>query len=173
MAKLIQPANTNGNQEVLNDFTPVPPNDYKVIIAKSEFKKTKAGTGHYLSLQMKIIEGEYKGRTLFENLNLDNPNPTAVEIANKALNTICKACNKVGVQDSEELHGIPMIATVSITEATKTKPASNSIKFYAPVEGAAPVETTAAPSIPAQEAATKKSAPTGKLPWETDDDIPF
>jgi len=167
MAKLIQPANTNGNQEVLNDFTPVPPNDYKVIIAKSEFKKTKAGTGHYLSLQMKIIEGEYKGRILFENLNLDNPNPTAVEIANKALNTICKACNKVGVQDSEELHGIPMIATVSITEATKTKPASNSIKFYAPVEGAAPVETAAlGVGAEVKEAAKKESAPAGKLPWE-------
>jgi len=169
MAKLIQPANTNGNQEVLNDFTPVPPNDYKVIITKSEFKKTRAGTGHYLSIQMKIIEGEYKGRILFENLNLDNPNPTAVEIANKALNTICKACNKVGVQDSEELHGIPMIATVAVTEATKTRPASNDIKFYAPVEGAmnesSPdhVSNEASPGAAKNESAP---APANKLPWE-------
>lgn len=169
MARLIKPANTNGNQEVLNDFTPVPPNDYKVIITKSEFKKTKAGTGHYLSLQMKIIEGEYKGRILFENLNLDNPNPTAVEIANKALNTICKACNKVGVQDSEELHGIPMIATVAVTEATKTRPASNDIKFYAPIEGAVNEESPGPGTdkeTPDPAANNTKAASTNKLPWE-------
>lgn len=172
MARLIKPANTNGNQEVLNDFTPVPPNDYKVIITKSEFKKTKAGTGHYLSLQMKIVEGDFKGRVLFENLNLDNPNPTAVEIANKTLNTICKVCNKVGVQDSEELHGIPMIATVAVSEATKTRPASNDIKFYAPIDGAvneaSPGTVTDQVYAPIDGADVKEAKPatTNKLPWE-------
>ena len=167
MVQLAQPANTEGNNEKMGDYSPVPPNKYVVAIVKSEYKTTKAKNGHYLQMDMKIQEGEYKGRTLFERLNLDNPNPTAVEIANKTLNTICDACGKFGVEDSDELHGIPMVATVVKTEATKTQPAGNDIKFYEKyVEGDAGPSMDPADNI--EEKAEEKAAPAAKkkLPWE-------
>jgi len=172
MAKLSQPANVEGNKDQMGDFSPIPGGKYPAQIMKSEYKATKAKTGHYLECQLVILEGEYRGRMLFERLNLDNPNPVAVEIANKTLNTICHACGKIGVQDSEELHGIPLTVTVIKKEATETQPAGNDIKFYesigsgimtagAPADSAPPWVTE---SLPDTE--VEAPAPAGKLPWE-------
>ena len=157
MAKLIQVANAGENTEKMNDFSAIPVGNYTAQIVKSEFKPTKAKTGHYLQMQFKIVEGKFKGRVLFERLNLDNPNPIAVEIANKSLNTICDACGKVGVEDSEELHGIPMTIVVSQTAATPTQPAGNEIKMFKKYEGNMEPETT-----PVESSVEKPS----KLPWE-------
>ena len=64
-----------------------PVGDYKAVITESEVKETKAGDGQYLNLRIEIIEGEYQGRIIFVILNLWNPNPKAVEIANRELAT--------------------------------------------------------------------------------------
>lgn len=167
MAKLPIKANTAENNEGLGDFTAIPAGKYPVVMYKSDYKETKAKTGHYLQCQLKVISGKHKGKVLFENLNLDNPNPVAVDIANKALNSICKACGKVGVQDSEELHNIPFYVTLSVVPATATQPSSNKVQAYTkieegtefPAEEDAPSQTSA----PEDESAPPKSK---KLPWE-------
>lgn len=135
MAQLPWVANTDENKETLDDYSPLPSGTYNAMIVKSEFKKTKAGDGMYLQLNVKVIEGDYKGRMVFERLNLNNPNPVAVEIANKTLNTICLACNAFGVEDSEELHGIPMTIKVRYKPETDQNPASNDVTYYGPYEG--------------------------------------
>jgi hypothetical protein len=164
MARLIQVANVEGNKEGMTDFSAIPAGKYIGMIVKSEFKATKAKTGHYLNLSIKIVEGKHKGKLLFAVLNLDNPSQVAVEIANKELNSICQACEKSGVEESEELHGIPMELTVALVPATAQRPASNDIKFYAtPKEGVTPdagtVDTSGITSEPAAEGGNK-------LPWE-------
>lgn len=174
MARLPLSYNTAENNEGLTDFTAFPADKYPVILTKSEYKETKAKNGHFLQMIMKVIAGKYKGRLIYENLNLDNPNPVAVEIANKALNSICKACGKVGVQDSEELHGIPFYATLKVNPATKTNPASNSVTAYTQIEegkrfdieedsGASNVAST--PREEVNIPSTKEK----KLPWETNE----
>lgn len=164
MAKLPLKYNTESNKEGLGDFTPLPAGDHVMAITKTEYKATKAGTGHYLQCILKVISGKNKGRSLFENLNLDNPNPIAVEIANKSLNSICQACDKVGVEDSEELHNIPMMVTLKVVPATATQPPSNSVVAYKPHDGVivdeAP-ETSSAGVKSSAAQSTKK-----KLPWE-------
>jgi len=191
MAQLPWMANTDGNTEGMTDFSPLPSGKYNAQIVKSEYKETKKKDGHYLSLQLKILDGTYKDRVLFENLNLDNPNPVAVEIANKALNSICQACGAVGVEDSEELHGIPMMIKVRLKPKTATQPPSNDILFYEeytgeiieendetgekPVAKAPPFATKAAakpaakPVVKAKAKAAAKPAAkpaAKKLPWE-------
>jgi hypothetical protein len=167
MARLPIAANTEGNNETLDDFSPVPAGDYIAMITKSEYKETKAKNGHYLQLMWKIISGEKKGRVLFDNLNLDNPNEVAVNIANKALNSICKACDKVGVQDSEELHGIPVKLTVAVQQATATNPASNNIRAYSAAEGA---DEVAVPDVgdgaDSEDVPVQREGKKSKLPWE-------
>ncbi len=130
MAKLPMAANTGDNKEKLDDYSPIPAGDVIAQITKSGYKETKAKTGHYLQLIWNIVNGPHRGRMLYDNLNLKNPNPIAEEIANKALNSICDACEKVGVQDSEELHGIPCKLTLAVKEKTSNQPASNEIKGY-------------------------------------------
>ena len=115
-----------------------PSNSYEVIAAgwypaqleKSEMKKTKAGDGSYLSLMFKILDGESKGRTIFTNLNLDNPNPVAVEIAERNFSSLCHATGVLVVKDTEQLHGKPVEIKVGISPAEGKYDASNDIKGY-------------------------------------------
>lgn len=156
MVQLAKAANTPENKEQMGDFTPVPAGKYPAMIIKSQYKETKAKTGHYLQFDIKITQGEHAGRLLFERLNLDNPNPVAVEIANKTLNTISHACGKIGVMDSDELHGIEMLLTVIKNEATETQPANNDIKFYEPAGNA--------PIVPQQLATNTQAPPAAAQP---------
>lgn len=129
----------------------LPPGKYPVQIVKSEMKDTKAGTGQLLALEMEIIDGPAKGRKLWENLNLVNPNPQAQEIAQRTLSAICHAVGRLQVSDSEELHFKPMIATVEVEPEGPDKNGihrkeRNSIKGFSAASGA-----TAAPAFQTQQ----------------------
>jgi hypothetical protein len=127
--------------EPAGDFTPVPPGDYKVQILSSEMVANNAKTGHMLKLELEIAEGDQAGRKLYDRLNLDNPNAQAVEIAQRTLSAICHAVGKLSVQDSEELHMLPMIATVKVdpprTANGREYGPSNAIKTYKAAGGGA------------------------------------
>ena len=45
---------------------------------------------------------------MFDRLNIDNPNPTAVQLAYDRLFTICQACGVGEMTKTEQLHNIPM-----------------------------------------------------------------
>jgi hypothetical protein len=59
----------------------LPAGKYRAQIVESEMRVTKNGMGQFLWLMLDILEGEQKGRKIFDQLNLVNPNPTTVEIA--------------------------------------------------------------------------------------------
>jgi hypothetical protein len=158
MAQLPGQYNTPENNETVG-FDALPAGKYAAQVVKSEYKETKAKTGHYLQLVVKIISGDYKGRQIFENLNLDNPNPQAVEIANKTLNSICQACGLAGVEDSEQLHGIPMEITLRKDKETDDYPESNSITAYRPLSVDDVTEDSS-------EGSADTSTGGKKLPWE-------
>ena len=162
MAELPTAYNSETNKESMADFSALPAGLKIAAIYKSQYKATKAKTGHMLQLQLKVLEGKDKGRVFFENLNLDNPNPVAVEIANKTLNSICQACLKASVKDSEELHNIPMRVTLRVDAATATQPASNSVTNYQSYDGEMVEES---PAVPNSGEATSTPV-TKKLPWE-------
>lgn len=111
----------------------LPAGEYLVVISKSDMKPTKAGTGHYLELQLQVLEGEHANRIVFDRLNLDNPNQTAVEIAQGTLSAICRAVGVMTPSDSAELHDLPLIAVVKLTTNHRGEPA-NEVKGYKPKE---------------------------------------
>lgn len=112
-------------------FAPIPAAWYQAQIIKSEMKETNAKDGKYLSLTFKIIEGEYTGRFLFINLNLVNKSDVAVRIARSDLKAICKAVELEGdLEDSTDLHDIPMDVKVIIKEASANWPAKNELKGF-------------------------------------------
>jgi len=180
MALLPQAANTEGNNQGADSFEAVPAGEYLAQITKSEMKANKAKTGHFLLLIHTIIEGKHKGSSIFVRLNLDNPNPKAVEIANKELNSICQACEQEGVEDSEDLHGIPMCIKVAVEEATAQWPASNNIKKWSPEseyvgeDDEVPQSTDDAPEIDGENPSTvDEPDSTGADAAETDDKLPW
>ena len=111
-------------------FQTIPPGWYKSQITKSEMKTTKNKEGKYLQIMEKVIEGQHKGSVIFTRLNLINKNDVAVSIAQNELGTICDACGKGKVEDSEELHGIPHWIEVVIEEGKDDNPDQNRIKMY-------------------------------------------
>lgn len=146
------------NAKPMDDFSPIPVGDYKAVITESEILTTKKQDGQYLKLRVEIIEGEYAGRLIFVNLNLWNPNPKAVEIANRELATIVAAVGKPGAQNSEELHNIPMTIKVGVEPGGEQYGPQNRIKNYM-AYAAAPAEPVTIQTKPAPQQATPAGQP--------------
>jgi len=132
--------------EPQGSFEPIPAGWYTCMVTDSEFKPTKNGQGEYLQLRLDVIDGEHEGRVLFDRLNLNNPNQTAVEIAQRQLSAICRAVGIMTPSDSTELHDRPLNVKVSIRPAGNGYEASNEVKAYDSAEGASAPEQTAAAS---------------------------
>jgi hypothetical protein len=150
----------------------LPPGDYKMQILQSEMRVTKAGTGQMLWLDLEVLEGPLKGRHVYDQLNLINPNPTAEEIAQRTLSAICHAVGKLQVADSEELHFQPLLVRVAV------KPNGyNEVKGYKPLAQAAasstptpavngPVTTRPGPSPVSPAVAHAHQAASSTAPWK-------
>ncbi|MCP3685783.1 MAG: DUF669 domain-containing protein [bacterium] len=130
MAKLPAAFDSNQHDDMAN-FDPVPPGIYNVHITDSDYLETKNKDGHFLKLEFTVLDGDYQGRKIWTQLNLDNPNTVAMEIANQELATICRVCSKPIVQDSQELHGIPLMIKVKVNPAKGKYAPSNSPTGYA------------------------------------------
>ncbi|WP_066280237.1 DUF669 domain-containing protein [Blastomonas sp. CCH1-A6] len=136
MAQLNWQADPNN---VAGEYEVIPAGEYLAEITASEMAENSARNGHYLKLELTILDGDQAGRKVFDRLNLQNPNRTAVEIAERTLNAICVAVGKMAVQQSEELHGIPMVIKVKVdpprTANGKDYGPSNAIGAYKPRGG--------------------------------------
>ena len=150
----------------------LPAGKYRAQIVESEMRVTKNGMGQFLWLMLDILEGDYKDRKIFDQLNLVNPNPTTVEIAQRTLSAICHATGKMHVSDSEELHLIPMTIQVKIKPPKNGYGESNKVR-YQPLERAPQVAApqpprTAAPQPAATPAPQPRPAAGGftSAPWK-------
>lgn len=104
-------------------------------IVRSEVKKTIAGTGLRLNLQVKIIESKidgekFKGRIVFVGLNIKNPSAECVAISQRELKSICDATGVDEVEDSDELHGIPFGMKLGIDEGKDGYSDKNKVNKY-------------------------------------------
>lgn len=140
----------------------LPAGKYRAQIVESEMRVTKNGMGQFLWLMLDILEGEHKGRKIFDQLNLVNANPTTVEIAQRTLSAICHATGKMHVSDSEELHLIPMTIQVKIKPPKNGYGESNAIAYLPPERGTAARAAKPAPAAPATSAAPPRMA---SAPW--------
>lgn len=114
-----------------NPFAPIPDAWYEAELIKSEMKDTNDKTGKYLACNWKVMDGDHEGRFIFANLNLVNKSDTAVKIAQADLKKICMAVGHEGeLEDSLDLHNIPIMIKVTIKPETAQWPAKNEIKDY-------------------------------------------
>lgn len=143
--------------EPRQDFDVLPAGEYIATITESEMKSTKAGNGQYLSLTLEILDGPFKGRKLFDRLNLEHPNRTAVSIAMGTLSAISHAVDVLNVSDSSQLHGRPMIVKVKVKDSDGQYSASNEIKAYKSASAPRPAAAPAAQSAPASAAPTSNA----------------
>lgn len=117
-------------------FSLMPNGDYLAIISESEMKPNKKLTGHYLQLTIEILDENFKGRRIWSRLNLDNPNQTAVDIAERDLADIQLAVGVQNVSDSSELHDKPFMVTLKTKPASGVYEATNEVAAYKSSRGA-------------------------------------
>ena len=136
------------NIEPSNSFDPLPADWYKCVITDTEERQTKAMDGSYLQLTIEVIEGPFSGRKVFDRLNLNNKNKTAVEIAQRALASICLAVEVPNPKNSEELRDKPLMVKVAVRPAENGYDASNDVKGYDAASGSsASVAVAAEPAV--------------------------
>lgn len=156
-------------KELEESFDPLPAAEYIAVIEESEYIPTKSGTGMMLKLKYQIIDGPLKGRRLFENLNLENQNSQAQQIARKALNSIGIATGVEDIKDSSQLHGIPIKIDVRMKDSAEYGK-QNVIKKHLPLKEDAQVpaaEGSVDKPAPAPNAGVDNfNKPAGLHPWE-------
>ena len=126
----------------------VPDGYYNCRLGGTEIKETKNGNGKYLMLTLDIADGQYKGRKLFDRLNLWNSNGQAVEIANKTLSSLCHAVGLMQVRNHEDLRGKQVAVKVVKTNDPKYGE-GNEVKGYKAAENSAQSYAQPAASAPA------------------------
>ena len=137
-------------------FDAIPNGTYPVIVTASEMKETKAGNGKYLSLTFDIIDGDFKGRKVWENLNVVNPSAVSEKIGRSQLAALCKAVDVDKPTDSNELHDKPLLITV---RKDKKEADRNVVAGYSQIS-----DSYEAPEAP--KAPPKPAPATGKKPWQ-------
>ena len=144
-------ANLNGfdarEVEPMEAFEPIPAGKYICAITASEVKPTKAGDGNFLEITLQVIEGEHKGRKLWDRLCLSHPNELAVKFARAKLAAICQATGILTPRDSTQLHDLPLEVKVGLKRREDNGEMANEVKAYAkkPAPGQAPQATNETP----------------------------
>lgn len=141
-----------------NDFdrTPLPDGKYNVEITNSDYRDNSNGTGSYVMVEFRVIDGEFSDRKLWGNYNIVHSNETAQEIGQQQFAKLCLAAlGKPSCSDTDELIGRQLCVGVGLD---KKDPSRNRIKWTESVQ-----QTTSAPA-PRQNAAPSV-AKTAK-PWE-------
>lgn len=149
--------------EAFQDFSPLPQGVYRMAVEASELKATRAGNGTLLCITWTVLEGQYHNRKVWQNINIDNQSAAATQIGKRQLADLVRACGLERINDSSELHGIPVDVKLRISkvkEGTEFEP-QNEVKGYLPrvPPGAAPL------GAPAPKAAPAAPATPPKKPW--------
>lgn len=129
---------------------------YNVVIDEAETKETKAGTGMYIKLKLKVTGPTHSNRVLYTNINIQNPNEVAQRIGLEQLRAIMQAGGLANVEDTDQLIGINVCAKVGTQPAQKGYEAQNQVKAFKPISGDTPIQNTVShqptPATPASSA---------------------
>ena len=135
----------------------VPAGEYQAIIVDSGDKSPKSGGAPYLELVLQIVDPEYKGRKVWDRLNLRHTNPQTVLIAKQRLKAIMDAVGVARVSDSQQLHNRQLTVTLDVREYDGKL--SNEVKGYAAKRSSGQPMTTT--SYPAPAPAAQMANPWG------------
>lgn len=147
-----------GQQEG-GSFDPLPAGNYLAEVFECEVKETKAGTGEYLQITWEIVDGPYKGRKIWDRLNIVNQNETAQRIGRERLNKLANIVGKPHLKDTDELYQCSATLRLVVREDPQYG-ASNDVKDYRAPEGFVPAPVKRA------EPSSVKSGTGSVPPWK-------
>lgn len=128
-----------------SSFEAIPTGTYEAVISNSESRPMKSGNGMGFNLEFEIISGEYKGRKVFAWITFEHrTSPDAQRIGREQLSAICRAVGVTQLNDTAQLHNLPLLIVVALD---KNDPTRNIIKGFKAVKsvGAGAAAPQAAP----------------------------
>ena len=129
------------------DFSALPPGDYPMMVVASENKEAQSGN-KYLDLTLEVIEGQYKGRKIWQKIHLEN-SAKAVAISKREMGSLCAAINVNGFDESSDVHNQPIIGAVIIEKGRNGYKDSNKCSIFKPYNSAPATHATHATPAPA------------------------
>ena len=96
------------------DFDALPAGKYLAVISNVEIKDNKSKTGTFANFAYQIIDGPHKGRLVWQNINLTNPNQTAVDIGKGELKQIAKAVGVERFRDTSVVQNKPLVIELKV-----------------------------------------------------------
>jgi hypothetical protein len=144
------------------EYDPIPDGEYVLKALDAEEKETSRGDGSYIKAKFEVVKGEYAGRLLWQNFNINNPSEKAQRIGRQQLVAWATACGKPDADDTDKLLEKPFRAAVTIEPGSGGYKPSNKIKAFLFDQGdssPAPARKAAAPAAKSAAPATKSSNP--------------
>lgn len=139
-------------------FDALPPGSYEAVVSNSESRPMKSGNGMGFNFEFEIISGNFKGRKVFVWITFEHrTSPQAQQIGREQLSALCRAVGVTQLNDTVQLHNLPLMITLGID---KNDPTRNVVKAYKPKGGAA-----APAPAPAAATPTNGTAAGGAAPW--------
>jgi hypothetical protein len=145
-------------------YDPIPEGEYVLKALDAEEKTTSAGTGSYIKVKFEVVKGEYSGRLIWQNFNVNNPSEKAQRIGRQQMVAWATACGKPDADDTDKLLEKPFTAAVSIEKGTGGYSDSNRIKAFLFNQDAAPAKAAPKPAAKPAPAATPASKSAN--PWD-------
>lgn len=144
-------------------YDPIPEGEYWLKALDAEEKTTSKGDGSYIKVKFEVAKGEYSGRLLWQNFNINNPSEKAQRIGRQQLVAWAAACGKPDADDTDKLLDKPFRADVQIEKGKNGYKDNNRIRAFLFDQGDEKPAPKAAP-----KAAPKPAAPAAKSanPWD-------
>lgn len=142
------------------EYDPIPEGEYILKALEAEEKETSKGDGSYIKVKFEVAKGEYAGRLLWQNFNINNPSERAQQIGRQQIVAWATACGKPDADDTDKLLEKPFKAVVDIQAGSGGYKPSNRIKVFLFDSEEKPVKS--APKAASKPAATAKAG----NPWD-------
>ena len=172
------------------DFEIIPEGtEVRMKCTEAEDKETSTG-GEMIVATFVIIEGEHKGRKIWQNFNIVNKSEKAQNFGRRMISGWARAAGKPNAKNTDELLEKPFNVKLGIEKGTGNYKDKNTIASFLMAEGASspapksekpastpkedvPKETRSAKSEPASESPSERPAPASqnkdknrKAPWD-------
>lgn len=136
-------------------LSPIPAGVYVAHIIDSEVRPLKSGMGQALAMTFEVLDGPYRGRKVFTQLNVQHRGSAEAErIAQAQLSALCHATGVLKLTDSVQLHMKPVRIRVKVRkDETGQYGDRNEVTGYEAAAGMTMPPPSSAPFAPAAQPA--------------------
>jgi hypothetical protein len=165
----------NNDYDDVTDFAIIPEGtEVRMKCTEAEDKETSTG-GEMIAATFVIIEGEHKGRKIWQNFNTVNKSEKAQNFGRRMVAGWARAAGKPNAKNTDQLLEVPFWAKLGIEAGTGQYKDKNTIASYlipeegggaapAPKQTPAPKAATKEPDSEKETSATAESKPAAPAP---------